>query len=243
MRIGSVPFLNARPLVHGLPDVVEDVPSRLAERFRRGEVDVALLPSFEALRRPECPIVPGGAVASPGPVDSVLLFSHGPLAEARTVLLDESSLTSAALARVLLAERSGDGVVFGPCPPEVDPRTAEADAVLLIGDPAMTAPRDGLLVTDLAVAWRELTGLPFCFAVWLARDEEIARAAGPILDASRARGLARRREIAESASAELSLPADYLLLYLTERITYELGGPERDALGEFARLCRRHGVL
>ncbi|MHC4472603.1 MAG: MqnA/MqnD/SBP family protein [Planctomycetota bacterium] len=82
MRIGSVPYLNARPLVEGLDGVVEEVPSRLAEAFGRDELDVALLPSVEALRRPECPIVPGPAVASPGPVDSVLFFSRGPLGEA-----------------------------------------------------------------------------------------------------------------------------------------------------------------
>ena len=247
MRIGSVPFLNARPLVSGLGDVLEDVPSRLAGFAEYGRrftpIDVALLPSFEALRRPSCPIVPGPAVASPGPVDSVLLFSRGPIEAARRILLDESSLTSAALTRVLFAESMPGDREFVPCPTDVDPRDVDGDAVLLIGDPAMTAPRDGLIVTDLASRWREMTGRPFCFAVWVARDEEVLREAEPILLGAKERGLARRREIAEGASADLDLPAEYLLTYLTERITYDLGGPEREALREYGRLCGRHGLI
>jgi len=241
-RIGSVPYLNAAPLIEGLGDVVREVPSALAERFSRGEVDVALLPSFVAVREPSRPILPGICVASPGPVDSVLLFSPGPLEAAERVRLDESSLTSVALARILLCERSGIDPEFVPCPADTDPRRAGGDAVLLIGDRALTAPRDGLVVTDLATLWREWTGLPFCFAVWIARNEAAAAAAIGPLAAAKERGLARRAEIARDWSDDLGIPAPELETYLTERITYDLGAPERAGLERYGERCRKLGL-
>ena len=180
-RVGAVSYLNARPLVAGLPGVTFDVPSHLTEAFRRREVDVALLPVFEVVRDRDLLVVPGISVSSYGPVESVLFFSRRPLRECRKVLLDESSLSSAALARILFSRLPGPAREFRPCAAEVDPRAVDADAVLLIGDRAMTAPREGLLVHDLAVLWREWTGLPFCFALWVARDRETVRNAAPVL--------------------------------------------------------------
>ena len=102
----------------------------------------------------------------------------------------------------------------------------------------MKAPRDDLIVTDLATAWRSLTDLPFCFAAWLAQDEETAeRARGPLREA-RESGLANRREIAEREAVEMGLSAQVLHRYLTERITYDLGDPEREAATRFANSCR-----
>lgn len=47
----------------------------------------------------------------------------------------------------------------------------EADAVVMIGDRALCsepAPADDI---DLAAAWKEMTGLPFVFAVWGIRKD------------------------------------------------------------------------
>ena len=46
---------------------------------------------------------------------------------------------------------------------------AEADAALLIGDPALKVDREQYQVIDLAAEWSALTGLPFVFAVWAVR--------------------------------------------------------------------------
>jgi chorismate dehydratase len=243
LSIGSVPYANALPLTCGLPEVRVAVPSALASRFRAGEFDVALLPTFEALRQGERPIVPAGAIVSRGPVDSVLLFSRRPLAEAKSVLLDRSSLTSAALTRVLFAERIGARPVFSEAAPDLDPRRVEADALLLIGDPAMRAPRDGLIVSDLAVLWREWTSLPFCFAVWVARDEATARRAEPVLREALARGRGAIPALAREASIATGLSESVLRTYLSERITYDFGPEERRAVARFGELCRKTGLL
>ncbi len=242
ITIGTVPYLNALPLTAGLTDLVRAVPGKLASMFRDGSLDVALLPIFEWVRDPSRHIVGSGAICSPGPVDSVLLFSRVAPAGARKVLLDRSSLTSAALVRVLYAEHFRTSPEFASCSSETDPREIDADACLLIGDPALKARRDDLIVTDLATVWRDLTGLPFCFAAWLAKDEETARRSRETLRAARIRGLADRRRLAEREASLVGLPADTLHRYLTERITYDLGPRERAAASRFANSCRSLGL-
>src|SRR2546423_3008368 len=78
MRIGCVKYLNARPLIHGWPtDVVLDHPSALCARLSRGELDVALVSSFEFLRNPIYRIVDGISISSDGPVHSVIVAYGG----------------------------------------------------------------------------------------------------------------------------------------------------------------------
>ncbi len=243
ITIGTVPYLNALPLTAGLSGLVRAVPGRLAAMFREGALDVALLPIFEWVRDPSRPIVGSGAICSPGPVDSVLLFSRVPPEQARTVWLDESSLSSTALVKVLFAEHFKAVPDFSGCGPNTDPREVDADAVLLIGDPALKAPRDGLIVTDLAGAWRSLTSLPFCFAAWLARDEKIAERVTEEIEEARERGLASRHAIAERESPEMGIPAEVLYRYLTTRITYDLGEQERAAIRRFAQSCRELALV
>jgi chorismate dehydratase len=242
LSIGTVPYVNALPLTEGLEDLVREVPSVLARTFRTGRLDAALLPVFEWVRDASRPIIDAGCIASPGPVDSVLLFSRGRPEEARTVLLDESSLTSSALTRILFDRVFNARPEYRLCDPGVDPRSIEEDAMLLIGDPALRAPRDGLVVTDLATAWRKWTGLPFCFAVWLAKDEAAAERVRPVLTAARERGLSARGRLAEENAPVCGLSPEALLTYLTKRITYDFTEPEREAAGVFATLCRDLGL-
>ncbi|GIV16801.1 MAG: hypothetical protein KatS3mg022_2236 [Armatimonadota bacterium] len=112
MLIGSVPYLNAKPLVswfhtpegedRGI-EVVYDVPSRLAQMVETGKVACAMVSSIEFFRRPHWQAVPHIAIASTGRVLSVRLFSRVPLDRVRSVALDTGSLTSSALVQVLFA--------------------------------------------------------------------------------------------------------------------------------------------
>ena len=105
LRIGSVPYLNAKPLVDWFHspecdadvEVIYAVPSQLAQMLRRDELDVANVSIFEAFQNPALTLVPGISISAYGAVKSVRLFSQVPLAEVRTVAMDTSSLTSVAL--------------------------------------------------------------------------------------------------------------------------------------------------
>src|SRR6185436_4346772 len=107
VRLGAVGYLNARPHVFGLDRAPRftlrfDVPSKCAELLHGGEVDAGLIPSIEYLRGSYA-VVPDIAIASRGPVSSVMLYTTRPMAEVRSIALDTSSRTSVALARVLCA--------------------------------------------------------------------------------------------------------------------------------------------
>ncbi len=248
LAIGSVPYANARPLLAGLdgdPSVrlVLEPPARLARHLARGDFDAALVPSIEVIRDPGRVVVPSGCISSRGAVASVSLFCRGPLGPGALVWLDESSLTSAALVRILLEGPLGvPGARFETCPASTDPREAPSDAVLLIGDPCLVLDRRGLEEIDLGAAWTRWTGLPFVWAVWAARDAAAAQAVAPVLDAARRRGIEGLDGIVRREAERLRIPPDAMRRYLTHHIRHDLGEEERRGLERFRQECVRAGL-
>src|SRR4051794_29539462 len=206
MRIGAVNYLNSKPLVYGLeslaPDVriTYDLPSRLADSLVAGRLDVALVPSVEFFRTAGSTIVSDACVACRGPVLSVKLHFRVPPDQVRRVSLDEGSRTSAALTRILLAELYGIEPNWEPLPIGCGLETTDADAVLLIGDRAIAdsaSDGDFVDVWDLGERWCDWTGLPFVFAMWIARAGVSAGQVAAMLSAARDRGLRSLAEIAK----------------------------------------------
>lgn len=239
LRAGSVPYLNVAPLVHGLSGRLRLLPpSALAEALRRGEVDAGLVSVTEVLQHDAYDVLDGPCVASDGEVFSVFLTHRVPLERVRIVHCHTASLTSVNLLSVLLAERG--------CRPELAPLAdpAEADrhdAALLIGDPAITyrrAPRGpGRSIWDLGAAWRELTGLPFVYAVWaLRRGVDTAGLRAELLAAAD-RG---QREFDEVVRSAPGFDEAFRREYLTRHVRNLLGPGERAGLARFVDLLRRH---
>lgn len=243
LRFGSVPYLNGRPLLEGLAAEVGEietaVPSELTRRLRAGSIDVALAPVVAAFDDPRLAIVPGAAVGARGPVESVLLFCRKPPAACRTVALDLSSRTSANLVRVLFAERWGAYPTFLTRGPEPDLDMDPADAVLLIGDPALQARWAGPPPVDLAEEWVRWTGLPFVFACWVARDPETAAAAEPFVRRAIARGIGALDRIADDGARELGADPERIRVYLRDRLSFAFGDAERAGLDRFRQAWMR----
>jgi len=104
-RIGCVKYLNARPLIRGWPGAVDfDHPSALCQRLAAGELDIALVSSFEFLRNPIYRIVDDVSISSDGPVYSVVVAHRGEMSEIKEIELDPASESSVNLLRCLLAE-------------------------------------------------------------------------------------------------------------------------------------------
>ncbi len=105
LRIGCVKYLNARPLIRGWPTEVEfDHPSTLCERLANGELDVALVSSFEFLRNPIYRIIDDVSISSDGPVYSVVVAHRDEISEIDEIELDPASETAVNLLRCLLGE-------------------------------------------------------------------------------------------------------------------------------------------
>lgn len=246
IRVSVIDFVNAWPLTWGfLRGAVEnveritDVPSACADRLRRGEVDAGLVPSLEAARIPGVRIVRGVGIAAHERVRSVLLVSRRPLPEVRSVALDTSSRSSAAMVRILLADLHGLAPQFHPAVPDLGEMLAHHDAALLIGDPALTADLSGLEVFDLAEGWSRLTGLPFVFAVWAVRPGVPPE---PFLW-SRDFGRRRYDQIVKMAAVRTGLSEASLSTYLGSSLHHDLGPEDEAGLAEFFRRAAGMGLL
>ncbi len=230
-RVGSVPYINAAPLTRWLEteagaryvEVVYAPPSQLAQMLQTGALDVALVSSVENLRRPETRYVEGLAIASESTVLSVRLFSRLPIERIRTVALDTSSLTSAALTRILLRQVYGVNAEYLPASPNLDAMLAQADAALLIGDLGMTAQhKAATAILDLGAAWRNWTGLPFVWALWLMNADAPAEPLSALLHESYQWGAAHLDLIVATESQRTGIPLTLCDRYLREVMVYAI---------------------
>jgi len=234
-RIGSVPYLNAAPLTHGLgSDVVLLPPSRLAGELHAGRLDAALVSVTEPLRHPGYCIVDGVGILSRGPVASVILAHRRPLEQLERVHVDTASCTSVALLKLLLAAR---GIRPEWIPLGDYAAAARHDAVLLIGNPALEFRRSGAPHTlwDLGAAWQEWTTLPFVYAVWAVRESAASDGLPERLRAAAAAGCAAIPQLVDSRP---EFDRALRQAYLGGHIRYDLGIRDKEGLQRFASLLQ-----
>jgi chorismate dehydratase len=238
----AAPYFNSAPLTEGLSDrddvaVIEDVPSALLDYIRDGRADVGLLPVVDILVNPDLTMVDGLGVCADGCVRSVVLCCHRPLAEVNRVAADPESHTSNMLAQLLLRVHLGSDATV------VDDGVTQ-DAAVIIGDRAMTAAPGQYATYDLAETWKDMTGLPFVFAVWAYRRDNprAAELESIAIDACRA-GESAKHEIAARFSKRLSLPLSLCDDYLASCVYYQVGDREKRAIHEFARLLGESELL
>ena len=154
LRISIVEFLNTAPLVWGFTDgplrgrydLSFTVPSLCAEALRSGQADVAIIPAVEYQRMDGMVVLPEMAVAAKGEVRSILVLAKKPIEQAKRIALDTNSRSSVALTRLLCKGFWRIAPEFIDASPDPAAMLAEADAALLIGDPAL---RIRLKVDDL----------------------------------------------------------------------------------------------
>lgn len=250
LQIGAVSYLNSRPLIEGLErllptaDLVLDYPSRLADALASDQLDVALIPSVEYFRRPGYEIVSDACVAARGNVMSVKLYCRVHPGRVRRLALDEGSRTSAALVKVILAERYGVLPQTEPLRMESTTSDTTADAVLLIGDRAMHQPAEHFEeVMDLGQVWYDWTGLPFVFAMWVARRDAHTDGVEDILSQARNLGVASLARIARDEAPRLGITEQVATHYLTKNLHYYLTSAERSGLRLFCELASQHHLV
>jgi chorismate dehydratase len=250
VRLGAVSYLNTKPLVEGLDqrtdlfDLRFDVPAQCAALLHEGRIDVGLIPAIEYLRG-DYRIVPDIAITSDGPVASVAIFSRVPIEKIHTLALDISSRTSVALTRVLCAAKWGIKPKLTPNEPDLRAMLARADAALVIGDPALDidAKAAGVDKIDLGSEWRELTGLPFVYAMWSGRDDAVGAPHIAELQAARDRGVAAIPDIARRFAGDDGRRVNAVEQYLRDNLKYPLGAREIAGLRRFHELAAEQGLV
>jgi len=238
LRIGCVKYLNARPLIQGWEgEIVLDHPSALCAQLAGGNLDVALVSSFEFLRNPIYRIVDGISIASDGRVYSVIVAHHGNFNGVKQITLDPASQTSGNLLRCLLGELKVN-------PQIVLSEPSLTSAQLLIGDQAIRFRQrhhGDFEFWDLGQQWHKLQRVPFVYALWLARPE--VKELKPIADRLRALRDANLRNLDHVIGAQTEFPPEFCRRYYREHLRFSFGEEEKRGLRAFARLCQKHDLL
>jgi chorismate dehydratase len=264
MKIGRIPYINCYP-VYGAIDrgrvaldaeLIDGVPTDLNRRMAAGELDISVVSAVEYARDAErYLLLPDLAISCDGPVRSVMLFSKRPAGElgGRDVIVSRSSMTSVALLELLFENVWHARPKFVPGDAEVKDvvlgNTESGEARLVIGDAALVLGSENgdtfPFVYDLGDVWKQWTGQPFVFAVWVAQrttDVKEALIAHAGLIASRNWGLAHLAELAEQAHEATGVAREVCAEYLSG-LDYGLSYPHLAGLTEFYRRLVERGRI
>jgi chorismate dehydratase len=242
--VASVSYFNSKPLIAGLDqeegvELLLDVPANLLGLLHRAVAHVALLPVIDYQRMDGLSVIPAGGIGCDGPTLTVRIFSRVPVGQIAALACDRESHTSVALARVLLAEVHG-------IQPELVPldRADGPDSLLLIGDKVVCEePVDYPHQMDLGQAWKELTGLPFVFAIWTARSGVEAGKIAPILTRCKERGMRDVEKLVNEFAVPRGWPAPLARRYLTEYLQFDIGPRQIQAIEMFHQMAKKHGMI
>lgn len=261
LKVGWIGYANCSPLLlqieKRLPgtgiSLVHGVPAQLNADLAAGEIDLCISSSIEFARHAdEYYVLPGHCIGSDGPVQSVLLLTNRPVQElsAQRLLVTAESATSVVLLQVLLAGHwglSGCSIESSRLPWRE--ALTQAPGVLLIGDAALRAILEGgaPYCYDLGAAWKDMTGLPFVYALWqvtraaAAREPESLHRLLALLDQARDQMAARLDQLAAVAPENHWIEAAALAEYW-RHITYRLDDRHLAGLNLFYRLAMELGL-
>jgi chorismate dehydratase len=290
LRVAAISFLNPAPLLFDFEheptasalrpryELHYTTPAHCARELHSGAADLGLIPIAELT--PELAVVPGCAIASLREVRSILLLVKNPanlpvaeaLSHVNTIATDSASRSSTAYAHILFEHFYNTRPTFTEHRADAVSMLSNADAALLIGDPALLARQNrtqieaqltnqrvsqgdtdfgpgSLLWLDLASLWRQHTSLPWVAAVWAARPAALRLngiTPGQLfadLTASRNAGLAHIDTLVREWTPRIALPPDVIRTYLTSNIHYTLDPDCLRAIEHFRALATQLGVL
>ncbi len=261
LTVGHITYANCTPFFHYLAAagfsgrIVPGVPAQLNRQLAAGEIDVSPSSSFEYARNwRNYLLLPGQSISACGPVLSVLLFSPrepGELAGEEIALTGESA-TSVNLLHVLLREFYGFETFEATVPDgPVEELLAAGRPALLIGDRALRAalaPPAGMRVYDLGALWRQHTGLPFVFALWILRRSAAAAQPAAVRALLAQLGESRRRAFASlerlaAESPEREWLGEAGLVNYWRAMSFDLTEVHLQGLRLFFSLCHKYGLL
>lgn len=215
-------------------ELIEDYPSRIAQKLIDDEIDLGLIPVAATLRLNEWHLLTDSCIGCNGAVASVCIFSEVPMDQIEKVYLDYQSKTSVNLAKILLDEYWEKDVEYIDATGE-DFRTAikGKTAGVIIGDRALEQRSHSKYIYDLGEAWKKHTGLPFVFAAWISNKE----LPGEFIEAfnkANSIGLQHINEVIK----DNSFPGFNLENYYRNCISYELNPAKKKGMNLYLEKLR-----
>lgn len=261
LRIGRIRYANLFPIFYMLersPDrksyeFVDGVPSVVNRLLREGDIVISPSSSIEYLRhREQYTVLDGHSISSAGPIGSILLFSRRPIETLNglVVLTSSQSETSVALLGIVLKKFYDLDCTLKTASEPLGKAIETHTAYLLIGDDALREalrwPK--LFIYDLGDIWYKNTGLPFVFALWIARNDwsrEEPRLFDRFrkdLDAAKSAARKNLRTIAAESSLVGMLPVEEIVAYW-KGISYDLRDDHRKGLELFGKYAEELNLL
>ena len=236
IRISALSYSNTFPFVYAMRHKLEgrvgelnyEVPAVSAQRFKNHEVDIALIPVASLLEMSDYQIITDYCIGSYGEVKSVALFSKIPLESIRNIYLDTESRSSVNLVKILAKNSWKINPEWISLPENSD--ALELDSVVLIGDKTFKYQNKFPYVYDLSLEWKKFTGLPFVFAVWVARNS-ISNEIIDELNQVFSYGLERIPDLYNEF--DISISREEFEEYLNRYIDYNLDANKRKAIELF----------
>ena len=241
-KVCAVSYLNTVPLVWGIQhgqqarqfDLSFALPSECARQLAAGETDIGIVP-VAALLDADYEIFRGTGIACHGAVRTILLISRVPFRKIRSVAMDAGSRSSVMLTRIVLQRVYGVEPDWHTQPANMIAMLADADACLIIGDPALRLDpvklrEQGFYVADLGEEWMTLTGLPMVFAVWAGRTGTFTAQRERAFIDSYLFGKQHIDAIVAAEFAARGASKELVHEYLTRYIVYELGARDYEGL-------------
>jgi chorismate dehydratase len=248
IRLGLTPEHYCAPVFRGLDqnprfECKTDVVTRNAIRLREHELDAAFLSMIDYARESsDYSIIPGIAVSSRTPTNSiVLLFKEG-LHTITTIAVNPASTSEIVLASILLGERFDVHPQLLPMTGSPEEMLGAADAVLFVGNEASVQLRGRQNTMDLVEEWNDLTDLPFVHGFWSVREPGLEKGDITLIQKACRDGLQSMDEIARAVATTETTSPDSMKAYLRS-FSYTFGEEEQEAVTEFLRYAYYHGVL
>lgn len=250
-RISASSYSNTAPLIWSFiygPDrgkaelILDNAPARSANLLMQDRVDAALVPVIASQFIDDTYIFPGVCVGAKHQVKSVCLVTRNiGLDEVKSVSLDVSSRTSVVLTKIIFQEFIGRTPIWLDAKPDLETMLSQADAALLIGDPALSTSRTEYRVFDLAEVWRSYTGLGFIFAMWMTRKKDNLLEL-PDFRSVRDEGLQHLEDIAQNYASDIGLNSREMVEYLSSNITYTPDEKMLAGLDLYIKLAAKNGL-
>jgi chorismate dehydratase len=247
LDITLVSYINTRPFMDGFERMGTDAgirfhlqpPSACAQDLHSRQSQMALIPVGALGQFRGVSLMPNWCIGADGPVESVYLFAQQPVETLETVWLDRHSRSSNGLVQILLRHHWQQPVRFMmPAQKHFDHIQGTTGGVV-IGDEAIRIRDQYTYAYDLAGAWKELTGLPFAFAVWVYYPESFSKAQLRQLDRAMEAGVAQRLQTASRWASYYDLPEAFARHYVQNCVDYRFDAPKHRALRLYSRLLTR----
>lgn len=236
-RVVTVKYLNTKPFINGIQryfsadevELILDSPAGCAEQLISGRADIGLIPVAVFPDLDSYRIFSDYCIGCDGPVGTVKIYSRKPLTECKYLYLDYQSRTSVFLSKLILKDYLSLNLSFLDGFPGYEQSIRDDYAGLIIGDRCFSYNQEIPFQLDLGLAWKQWTGLPFVFAVWVCRLETELTFLNRFNYALQS-GI-------QSIAQDFGRPDE--IHYLTKNLSFDLGHDKQTAMTQFLEQTSR----